>query len=231
MAEKGGFHMSTSRKRTRVISFLDMACLFAIAFCGTARAQEPPTYKVDADWPKELPNNWIMGQIGGIAVDKDDLGLAQNPPVSICCISAPPVLVFDTEGNLLKSWGGPGTGYDWPVSEHSIFVDHAGNVWITGNGAKDRQAIKLTNEGKFISEIGHPSAAPMNNSDTTILGRPAGIDLDETAHEIYFADGYLNRRVIVLDSETGVFKRMWGAYGKAPSDADLVPYAPGDAPS
>ena len=124
-----------------------------------------------------------------------------------------------------------GQGYDWPSSEHSIFVDHAGNVWITGNGAKDRQAIKLTSEGKFILEIGHPSAAPMNNSDISILGRPAGIDLDEKAHEIYFADGYLNRRVIVFDSETGVFKRMWGAYGNAPSDTDLVPYAPGDAPS
>ena len=74
-------------------------------------------------------------------------------------------------------------------------------------------------------EIGHPSAAPMNNSDTTILGRPAGIDVDEKAHEIYFADGYLNRRVIVFDSETGAFKRMWGAYGKAPSDADLMPYS------
>jgi hypothetical protein len=221
-------------------------CLLTLGACTAAHAQAPPSYHVDASWPKQLPNNWIMGQVGGMAVDrqdhiwvlqrpgsntKDDLGAAQTPPASECCVSAPPVLVFDSEGNLLKSWGGPGQGYDWPSSEHSIFVDPAGNVWITGNGAKDRQAIKLTSDGKFILEIGHPSAAPMNNSDTTILGRPAGIDLDEKAHEIYFADGYLNRRVIVFDSETGAFKRMWGAYGKAPSDADLVPYAPGDAPS
>jgi DNA-binding beta-propeller fold protein YncE len=222
------------------------ASLLALSVCSLTDAQAPPTYKVDASWPKELPNNWIMGQVGGMAVDaqdhiwvlqrpssntKDDLGGAQTPPVSECCVSAPPVLVFDAEGNLLKSWGGPGQGYDWPSSEHSIFVDHAGNVWITGNGAKDRQAIKLTSDGKFILEIGHPSAAPMNNSDTTILGRPAGIEVDEKAHEVYFADGYLNRRVIVFDSETGAFKRMWGAYGKAPSDADLMPYTPGDTPS
>jgi DNA-binding beta-propeller fold protein YncE len=231
---------------TKAVSFSIGTCLFALGFCAASQAQAPPVYKVDASWPKQLPNNWIMGQVGGMAVDrqdhiwvlqrpgsntKDDLGAAQTPPASECCVSAPPVLVFDVEGNLLKSWGGPSSGYDWPSSEHSIFVDHAGNVWITGNGAKDRQAIKLTSDGKFVSEIGHPSAAPMNNSDTTILGRPAGMDVDEKAHEIYIADGYLNRRVIVFDSETGAYKRMWGAYGKTPSDADLVPYAPGDAPS
>ena len=222
------------------------ACLFALSACPPAAAQAPPQYKVDASWPKQLPNNWIMGQIGGIAVDaqdhiwvlqrpgsntKDDLGAAQNPPVSECCVSAPPVLVFDAEGNLLKSWGGPGQGYDWPMSEHSIFVDHAGNVWITGNGAKDRQAIKLTGDGKFILEIGHPTDSPMKNADISILGRPAGIEVDEKAHEVYFADGYLNRRVIVFDSETGIFKRMWGAYGNPPSDTELMPYAPGGPPS
>jgi hypothetical protein len=220
--------------------------LLALGVCTVAMGQAPPAYKVDASWPKQLPNNWIMGQVGGMAVDgqdhiwvlqrpgsntKDDLGAAQTPPASECCVSAPPVLVFDAVGNLLKSWGGAGQGYDWPNSEHSIFIDHGGNVWITGNGAKDRQAIKLTSEGKFILEIGHPSAAPMNNLDISILGRPAGIELDEKAHEIYFADGYLNRRVIVFDSETGIFKRMWGAYGNPPSDTDLVPYTPGNAPS
>jgi DNA-binding beta-propeller fold protein YncE len=141
------------------------------------------------------------------------------------------VLVFDAEGNLLRSWGGAGSGYDWPGSEHSIFVDRAGNVWITGNGAKDRQALKFAGDGKFLLEIGHPSAAPMNNADASILGRPAGIDVDEKAREIYFADGYLNRRVIVFDSETGAFKRMWGAYGNPPSDADLMPYDPDGKPS
>ncbi len=164
---------------------------------------------------------------------KDDLGLAQNPPVSICCISAPPVLVFDTEGNLIKSWGGPGSGYDWPVSEHSIFADQSGNIWITGNGAKDRQAIKFTGDGKPILQIGHPSEAAlkpadMKNADTSVLGKPAGMDLDEKAHELYIADGYFNRRVIVFDSETGAFKRMWGAYGNPPSDEDYGgPYVPG----
>jgi len=238
--------MAKFKRSVTSASFAIGVCLTAFGSRAAVHAQAPPTFKVDASWPKQLPNNWIMGQVGGMAVDrqdhiwvlqrpgsntKDDLGAAQTPPVSECCVSAPPVLVFDAEGNLLKSWGGPGSGFDWPGTEHSIFVDGSGSVWITGNGAKDRQVIKFTSEGKFVLEIGHPSAAPMNNSDTTILGRPAGIEVDDKAHEVYIADGYLNRRVIVFDSEMGAFKRMWGAFGKPPSDADLVPYSPTDSPN
>ena len=167
---------------------LFVLCIVAIGVCRSAMAQEQPSYKVDANWPKQLPNNWIMGQVSGIAVDhenhvwvlqrpasnaKDDLGAAQSPPVSQCCFAGPPVLEFDGAGNLLKSWGGPGPGYDWPNSEHSIFVDASGNIWITGNGATDRQALKFTNDGKFIMEIGHSSKAEINSLDTTLLGRPA----------------------------------------------------------
>jgi DNA-binding beta-propeller fold protein YncE len=219
-----------------------LAFVLALAVCISLRAQDHlPSYKVDADWPKQLPNNWIMGQVSGIAVDrqdhiwvlqrpgsnaKDDLAAAQNPPVSQCCFAAPPVLEFDAAGKLLKSWGGPGSGYDWPSSEHSIFVDSQNNVWITGNGVNDRQALKFTNDGKFLMQIGHSSKAPIDSLDTTMLGRPAGVDLDEKAHEIYIADGYGNRRVIVFDSETGKFKRMWGAYGNMPDDNNPGPYDP-----
>jgi len=211
-----------------------------------AFAQSQPHYKVDPYWPKELPNNWIMGEIGGITVDTNDhiwvlqrprnntpyeIGADPSSPIhAMCCVAAPPVLVFDAEGNLLKSWGGPGKGYDWPQKEHGILVDRGGNVWITGSDVGgDRQVLEFTNDGKFLKQIGHPSKAPANSTDTTLLGRPAGLALDEDAHELYIADGYLNRRVIVFDSVTLAFKRMWGAYGNVPSDADPGPYNP-DAP-
>ena len=51
-------------------------------------------------------------------------------PIGACCKVAPPVLVYDKAGNLVKSWGGPGKGYDWPDSNHGITVDHQGNVWL-----------------------------------------------------------------------------------------------------
>jgi hypothetical protein len=205
-------------------------------------AEKQPTYKVDPFWPQELPNNWIVGQIGGISVDShnhiwvlqrpgsdtvDELGAAQKPPRSECCFAAPPVLEFDTSGKLLNSWGGPGKGYNWPGNEHAIYVDKNDNVWITGNADTDRQILKFSREGKFLMQIGHPSSDPPDSSRTDILGRPAGVEVDEKAHEVYVADGYMNKRVIVYDSETGAFKRLWGAYGNKPNDANPGPYVPG----
>ncbi|MCU1318056.1 MAG: signal peptide protein [Candidatus Acidoferrum typicum] len=211
----------------------------------TVVAQEPPKFKVDPSWPKELPNNWIMGQVGGMAMDRhdhiwvlqrpgldtvDELGAAQTPPLSQCCFAAPPVLEFDTNGNLLQSWGGPGEGFDWPKREHGIYVDKDDNVWISGAGTGDRQILKFKDDGHFLMQIGHPSADPANSSRTDILGLPAGMELDSQAHEIYIADGYMNKRVIVYDSDKGTFKRLWGAYGNPPNDADPGPYNPAAPP-
>src|SRR5260370_26091860 len=155
---------------------------------GTASAQEVPKFKVDPSWPKELPNNWIMGKVGGMAVDRhdhiwvlqrpswdtvDELGAAQTPPWSLCCFAAPPVLVFDAQGNLLQSWGGPGEGFEWPKREHGIYVDRDDNVWISGADPSDRHLLKIKNDGHFLMQIGHPSPLPPATFPTAILGRRA----------------------------------------------------------
>src|SRR5262245_299711 len=110
----------------------------ALATMVLASTDGLPQLKVDPFWPKPLPNNWILGQVSGVAVDKRnhvwivhrpatlsdrEVGAAQTPPWSKCCYAAPPVLVFDQSGNLVRHWGGPGQGYDWPQSEHGISVD------------------------------------------------------------------------------------------------------------
>jgi len=153
------------------------------------------------------------------------------------------VLEFDVDGTVLKGWGGPGYVPDWPTQEHGFAVDKEGNVWIGGAWAGeyapgpeipvgrrqiwDRQVLKFTSEGKLLLEIGHPTTAPANSQDVTILGAPAGITVDDAAHEVYIADGFLNKRVVVYDSDTGVFKRGWGAYGIPLSqitDSKMPPY-------
>jgi DNA-binding beta-propeller fold protein YncE len=229
------------------MTFVAIVCVgVLVGVPRAAVAQNPPKYQVDAAWPRELPNSWIMGQVGGMAVDKhdhiwvlqrpatatpDELGASLTPPRSMCCLPTPPVLEFDTLGNLLQSWGGPGEGYDWPKTEHGIYVDRDDNVWIGSNSpAGDRQVLKFMSSGKFLKQIGHPSTDPFDSSRTDILGRTAGIEVDADAHELYLADGYGNKRVIVFDSETGAFKRMWGAYGNKPDDADPGPYNPSAAP-
>jgi DNA-binding beta-propeller fold protein YncE len=197
---------------------------------GGTSASGTPSYRVDASWPKPLPNGWILGAVSGIATDADDhvwvmqrpgtltedeRGATAKPPLSTCCAPAKPVLEFDASGTLLRSWGGPGAGYDWPQNEHGIHVDHQGYVWVTGNGDNDGQIIKFTKEGKFVMQIG--KVGPQTgNLDTTRLGQPAGIEVDGAANEVYVADGYWNRRVIVFDATTGKFKRMWSAFGKPP---------------
>src|SRR5262249_61799136 len=102
----------------------------------------------------------------------DEKRAASNPPRAKCCVPAPPVLVFDADGNVLRAWGGPGPGYDWPQNEHGIYVDAAGNVWIGANGMKDQHVLKFTGEGKFLLQIGKPGAAGGSTARDPV-GRPA----------------------------------------------------------
>jgi sugar lactone lactonase YvrE len=197
-------------------------------------------YAVDAAWPKPLPNNWTLGQVAGIAVDARDhvwlihrpktlideeKGAALSPPRAKCCVAAPPVIEFDGEGNLLRAWGGPGAGYEWFENEHGIYIDQQGNVWVGGNDPKDHQLIKFAPDGKFLMQIGRAGQTGGSNSPT-LLGRPAHMQIDAATNELYIADGYGNKRVIVLDAASGAYKRHWGAYGKAPSDEKLPLYNP-----
>ena len=215
-----------------------------IAAAWPASAADVPHFAVDPAWPKALPNNWIMGQASGVAVDSqdhiwviqrprsltdDEKAASFNPPRSKCCVPAPPVMEFEPDGKLIRAWGGPGEGYEWPESEHGIRVDPKGFVWIGGNGATDGQILKFTQEGKFVLQIGK-KGPQTNSSDTTRLGRPADTLVDPAANEVYVADGYQNHRVIVFDADTGAFKRMWGAYGKPPTD-EKITYNPAAPPS
>jgi DNA-binding beta-propeller fold protein YncE len=250
-AKKGG---SMKYYRFLFSAVILMALVTSLTHCSAGReeptaadqpAEQPPEFKVDPFWPKPLPNNWLIGQVSGVAVDSrdhiwiihrpgslnpDEAGAAQTPPLSVCCIPAPPVIEFDAEGNVIQAWGGVGEGYDWPGSEHGIFVDKKDNVWIGGSGTNDHQVLKFSRDGSFLLQIGRAGKTGGSN-DTELLGRPAEFDVDLEANEVYVADGYLNRRVIVFDADTGKYKRHWGAYGNKPNDNQLGPYDPSAPPA
>ena len=103
-------------------------------------------------------------------------------------------------------------------------------MWLAGNGEGDHQVLKFTVDGEFVMQIGRPDAGRGSN-DTANLGRPADLVVDGDARELYVADGYGNRRVVVFDSETGEYKRHWGAYGNAPHDDPMPVYDPSRPPS
>jgi DNA-binding beta-propeller fold protein YncE len=203
-----------------------------------------PVFEVDPFWPKPLPNGWVIGMTIGLGIDardhvyvvhrqntvnaQRDGGASADPPISECCSAAPPVLEFDPEGNLVNSWGGPGEGFTWPTSNHGIAIDHKDNIWIGGNGAGDSHVLKFTRDGRLLMQIGTPGQ-PTNSQSLTSFGRVAKIAFDVNANEAYFADGYSNRRVAVVDMDNGQVKRFWGAYGNAPDDTPTPGYDP-DAP-
>jgi len=203
------------------------------------RSVDAPKFEVDPLWPKPLPNHWVLGMTIGVWVDEQDHvwiihrgrdtlhanERALELKVGDCCAAAPPVLVFDPAGNLVRSWGGPGEGYEWPQSNHGIHVDHKGNVWIGGNGEKDAHVLKFTKDGKFLMQMGKLGTNGGSN-DPHNFGRVAKIWVDPKTNEAYVADGYKNKRVAVLDADTGKMKRYWGAYGNKPDDADLGKYDP-----
>jgi hypothetical protein len=117
-------------------------------------------------------------------------------------------------------------------------VDYKGNVWIGGNGEGDAQLLKFTKSGKFLLQVGKANARAVpadkegvskfggNSNDNTSFGRVAKIFVDPKENEAFISDGYLNKRVVVLDADTGAFKRYWGAYGNKPDDTNLGPLQP-----
>jgi hypothetical protein len=218
----------------------------ASAAAAPASGPVAPRFEVDPFWPKPLPNHWVLGSAIGVSVDSRDhvwiihrhqslnleteASAGKNAPAGECCAIAPPVIEFDPAGNVVSSFGGPGEGYDWPTSNHGITVDHMDNLWIGGNDPMDAHILKFSRAGKFLLQLGKP----MQNAgshDPVNFWRVAKISIDPMANEAFVADGYGNKRVVVLDVNTGERKRYWGAYGNRPDDADLGPYDPAAPPA
>ena len=116
---------------------------------------------------------------------------------------------------------GPMTG---PIEPRHL-ADTKGFVWIGGNGGTDGLVLKFTRDGKFVKQFGKKGVKADSNA-TDHFFQVAKIFVDEKNNEAYIADGYGNKRVVVMDTETGEFKRYWGAYGNKPDDKDLGRYNP-----
>ena len=177
-----------------------------------------PRFEVDPWWPKPLPEGWITGQLPCVYVDHHDNVLIVNrgnitEEERETCIQAPPVMIFNPDGQMIDSWG------EWdvmPSTPHSCAVDYENNVWITANG--DGMVQKYTYDGKLLLQIGAKGVfdtadggkrGPGANTGRDRLNKPAGIACDPENGDVYFADGYGNRRVVVFD-KNGNFLRQWG---------------------
>ena len=200
---------------------------------SSSAARTAPSFKVDPSWPLEMPNKWILGAVTGVFVDarqhvwvthlpetltEEETSVEQKPPIGTCCVAAPPVIEFDAQGKVVQGWGqGPmDDTSSWPRNPHGIFVDHNDFVWI--GTYMHHRVMKFTRDGKLVLTIGEYDKNA-GSSDEKLLGGPAGIWVDPRNNEVYIADGYRNRRVVVFDGATGKYLRHWGAYGERPDDA------------
>ena len=208
------------------------------------RATSAPRYRVDPFWPKPLPNKWSMQQIVDIYVDRDDhvwainrrvdarpdeLNAATTPPRGECCVLGPEVLEFDPDGNVVNAWGAPDYHPGWPGRLQTIAVDREKNVYLSGTTPGD-SIIKFSRDGKFLKDFGHrgpkiPADQVKQDNQQTALFPPGigSFELDEGAREIFIADGFLNKRIVVYDMDTGAFKRGWGGHGIPLSEIDNNP--------
>jgi hypothetical protein len=186
-----------------------------------------PVFQVEPGWLK-LPENMKLGSLSGLAVDAQNnlWVIGRKAMVKDQEKAAPPVVEFDASGKYIQGWGGPGEGYEWPEDwPHGIFIDYQDNVWISARSSSpekpENQILKFTKAGKFLLQIGHRGQGKGSN-DTENLGNAADAYVYPKTNEVFVADGYLNRRVIVFDATTGAYKRYWGAYGNKPDDTSKL---------
>ncbi len=220
------------RCRTALLAILLPATTVACGDDGTslAMAEIPATFEVDPFALAPLPDNQVFGPITGIHVDArghlwvahapsmlsaGHLGAEQDPPIAECCRAAARVVEFDREGRLVQGWDVESDDFVWPPVPHGLFVDHNDFVWI--GSRENHQVLKFTRSGELVLAIGEVGVTGGSN-DPNLLGMPAGIWVDPETNEAFIADGYRNRRVLVVDGETGAYQRHWGAYGNPPDD-------------
>ncbi len=194
-----------------------MVCFLAL-LAFTVAAQDAPRFEVDASWPKPLPKGWINAQVGGNCVDSHDHTVIVDrrnitDEEKETSMATPPIIMFDTAGNMVRAWGDPEVV---PDSIHGCFFDTEDNVYVGGNG--DGIIQKYSHEGALLMQIGKrgrfdtidgTSEGKPLNAARDQLNRPSGIAVDPENGDIYVSDGYGNRRVVVFDKQ-GKFLRQWG---------------------
>jgi hypothetical protein len=211
----------------------------AVSGNAPTEAKSVPKFELDPTWP-QLPNNWVLGTSINISIDRRDhvwlIHRFRLVPAEKKDRVAPPVLEFDEHGKFVQAWGGPSDAYEWPDLEHSITVDYKDRVWVAGSNPvnpvsgsrrSDDMILRFTPKGKFLSQLGRRDSSG-GNKDTKNLKMPCEMFVYKKTNEVFIADGYGNRRVIVLNAETGAFTRMWGAFGNTPLDPP--PPTPGEQP-
>ncbi|MBI2358427.1 MAG: hypothetical protein HYV04_05905 [Deltaproteobacteria bacterium] len=161
-------------------------------------------YEVAEGWGK-LPDGWSYREVAAVGVDRKD-------QVYLFSRGAHPVIIFDSEGNFLRSWG-EGV-FKRP---HGVTMGPDDTIFLTDDG--DHTVRKCTLDGKVLMTLGIPgkpapfqSGEPFNRC-THVAFSPKG--------EIYVSDGYGNSRVHKYTPD-GKLMLSWGEPGTDPGQFNIV---------
>jgi DNA-binding beta-propeller fold protein YncE len=168
------------------------------------------SYEVVAGW-EQLPAGYEHRDVAGVAVDSEDR-------VFLICRGDHPIIVYDRQGNFLRSWGQG----EFTYRTHGITVDPDGMLYCTDDG--NHTVRRFTPEGKLLLTLGTlntPSDTGYDGKDTGTVSRPAGPFNRPTnlavgpKGDLYVSDGYGNCRVHRF-APTGALKQSWGVPGSGP---------------
>jgi len=193
---------------------------------SSLRAQgAAPRYEFDNTWPKPLPNNWVLGGLGGTCVDgRDHVFILNRQDVLEGELNAgnlaPPIIEVDPAGNVVNSWGDANL---LDSRLHSCHADKDGNIWIasapsgmvqkyTRDGSK--LLLQLGKKGVFDSSDGTAKGTPLNSNAAQFF-MPSSIYVDPQNGDVYVSDGEGrggNKRIAVMDRD-GKFLRQWQPEG------------------
>ena len=164
-------------------------------------------YEEAGDWA-EVPGGWEIAEVPGVAVDSQDR-------VYAFCRSEHPIIVFDSEGRFLRSWG-----EGLIKRAHDIIVGPDDSIYCVDDWG--HAVHKFTTEGELLMSIetaDNPADTGYDWDDHRIVERagppfnyPTGIALAANG-DFYVSDGYGNARVHKFTAE-GELLLSWGEPGE-----------------
>jgi DNA-binding beta-propeller fold protein YncE len=165
------------------------------------------TYRYDVveGWAK-LPDGWSFKEVGGVAVDAHDNVYVFNR-------GAHPMMVFDRDGNFLRTWG---EGV-FPRA-HGLTMGPDDTMFCTDDG--DHTVRKCTLDGKVLFTLGiSGKPAPFMSGEP--FNRCTHVAIDPRNGDFYVSDGYGNARVHKYTSD-GKLILSWGESGTDPGQFNIV---------
>ena len=189
-----------NRKEQAIRAFVFVGGIFLAL---TLRAQE---YVMDPDWPKPLPEGIEWGQVPNVTIDQEGFIYAFHR-------SDPPVLKFDTEGNLVDSFGSS----QWVALPHGFRLTPEGNIWTTDYQRQSGHTItKIDTKGNILLRLG---ARGFAGTGPNTFNGPADVAQAEDG-SFFVADGHWNNRVVKFDA-SGRYLLEWGGKGSGPGQFDV----------